>query len=81
MRISRTGLSSLKDDLEKYEDKVPDVSDSNQNVETTCNSKLKLTGLKDTFITVYMYIANITFLRLQIFSGRYHFSLSSCCHL
>ena len=30
--------------------KVPDVSDSSQNVETTCNSKLKFTELKDLFI-------------------------------
>ena len=27
----------------KYKEKVPDVSDPNQNVETICNSKLKLT--------------------------------------
>ena len=27
----------------KCKEKVPDVSDPNQNVETTCNSKLKLT--------------------------------------
>ena len=30
----------------KYKEKVPDVSDSNQNVEQTCNSKHTLTELK-----------------------------------
>ena len=41
MFISKIGLSSLRDDCVKYKDKVPDVSDSNQNAETMCNSKLK----------------------------------------
>ena len=36
-------LPSLSDGLAKYKEKVPDVSDPNQNVETTCNSKLKFT--------------------------------------
>ena len=39
---------SLSDDWAKYKGKVSNVSDvsaSNQNVETTCNSKLKLTEL------------------------------------
>ena len=36
--------------LVKYKEKVPDVSDPNQNVETKCNSKLKFTELKDLFI-------------------------------
>lgn len=35
----------------QYKDKLPDVSDSNQNAESTCNVKLKLTGIKDIFIT------------------------------
>ena len=35
----------------QYEDKLPDVSDSSQNVEITYNVKLKLTKLKDTFVT------------------------------
>ena len=34
----------------KCKEKVPDVSDPNQNVETTCNCKLKFTSLKDLFI-------------------------------
>ena len=49
MCIFKAGLSSLSDDKEKYIKKAPDVSDSNQNVETTCNSKLKL-ELKNLFI-------------------------------
>ena len=60
MCISRAGISSLIGDWAKYKDKVLDVSDSNQNVETTCNSKLKLTGLKD----IYMHIANTIILKL-----------------
>ena len=36
-------LSSLCNGWAKYKEKVPDVSDRNQNVETTCNSKLKFT--------------------------------------
>ena len=71
MCISRAGISSLIGDRAKYKDKVLDVSDSNQNVETTSNSKLKLTGLKDIFITVYMHIANT--IKLWNFSGIYHF--------
>ena len=43
MRIFKAGLSSSYDDWEKYNEKVPDVSDPNQNIETTCNSKLKFT--------------------------------------
>ena len=35
------GLSSSYDDWVKYKEKVPDVSDPNQNAKTTCNSKLK----------------------------------------
>ena len=50
MCIVKTGLSSLSDGWAKYKEKVPDVSDSNQNVETTCNSKLKFIELKDLFI-------------------------------
>ena len=34
-----------------YKDKLPDVSDSSQNVEITYNVKLKLTELKDIFVT------------------------------
>ena len=45
-------MSTFKagDDLAKYKEKVPDVSDSNRNVETACNSKLKLIELNDLFI-------------------------------
>ena len=43
------GLSSLSDAWGKYKEKVPDVSDSKQDVETTCNFKLKFTELKDLF--------------------------------
>ena len=46
----KAGLSSSYDDCAKYKEKVPDVSDPNQNVETKCNSKLRLTELKDLFI-------------------------------
>ena len=44
MCIFKAYLSSLSDDWSNKE-KVPDVSDSNQNVETACNSKLKFTEL------------------------------------
>ena len=43
MCIFRPGLSSLYDGWPKYKEKVPDVSEPNQNVETTYNSKLKFT--------------------------------------
>ena len=46
MRICKDGLSSLRVDLTNYKDEVPNVSDSNQNIETTC----KLIKLKDLFI-------------------------------
>ena len=46
MRVFKTGLSILSDGWAKYKEKVPDVSDPNQNVETTFNSKLKFTELK-----------------------------------
>ena len=46
---SKTSLSSLSDGWAKHKEKVPDVSDSNENVKTTCNSKLKFTELKDLF--------------------------------
>ena len=43
MCMFKAGLSSSYDGWVKYKEKVPDVSDPNQNVETTCNSKLKFT--------------------------------------
>ena len=39
--IFKAGLSSLSDVWVKYKEKVPDLLDSNQNVEATCKSKLK----------------------------------------
>ena len=45
--FQEAGLSSSYDCLmagqNKCKEKVPDVSDPNKNVETTCNSKLKFT--------------------------------------
>ena len=49
MCIFKAGLSGLSDAGQNIYKKVPDVSDSNQNVVTTCNSKLKLER-KDLFI-------------------------------
>ena len=46
MCIFKTGLSNLSDGWAKCKEKVPDVSDSDQNDETTCNCKLKFTELK-----------------------------------
>ena len=40
---SHAGLSSSCDGWEKCKEKVPDVSDPNQNVETRSHSKLKFT--------------------------------------
>ena len=47
MWVFKIGLSRLSDGWEKYKEKVPDVSDPYQNDETTCNSKLKVTELKE----------------------------------
>ena len=47
---SKAGLSSSYDGRAKCKEKLSDVSDPNQNVEVTCNSKLKFTELKDLFI-------------------------------
>ena len=41
--VFKAGLSSSYDGWGKCKEKVPDVSDPNQNVETTCSSKLKFT--------------------------------------
>ena len=43
MFIFKAGLSSSYGCWAKYKEKVPHVSDSNQNVEATWNSRLKLT--------------------------------------
>ena len=47
MCIFKAGLSCLMDDWGKYTEKVPDVSNSNQNVEITYNSKTKFIELED----------------------------------
>ena len=66
MCIFKVGLSSSYGVQAKYKEKVTDVSDPNQNVVTTCNSKLKFTQLKGLFIKKvqknqskmnYMYVA------------------------
>ena len=44
---SKSDLSSLRHVWGKYKEEVPDVSDSNQNMETTCKSEIKLTEPKD----------------------------------
>ena len=43
MYIFKAGLSISYAGLVKYKEKVPDVSDPNQNVETRSHSKLKFT--------------------------------------
>ena len=43
MCIFKAGISSSYDCWAKYKEKIPYVSDPNQNVDTTCNSKLKFT--------------------------------------
>ena len=43
MYVFKADLSGSYDGWAKYKEKVTDVSDPNQNVETTCNSKLKFT--------------------------------------
>ena len=79
MCIFRAGIWSPSDGWAKYKEKVPDVSDSNQNVETTCNSKFKFTELKrfinekgtETIVTDDLW----AILKFQIFSWIYHFRL------
>ena len=43
MWIFKALKSSSYDCWVIYKEKIPDVSDPNQNIKTTCNSKLKLT--------------------------------------
>ena len=50
MCIFKAVLSSLSDGWAKYKEKVPDLLDSNQNVETKCRSKLEFPELKELFI-------------------------------
>ena len=40
--VFKAGLSSSYDGWAKCKEKVPDVSDPNENVETTCNYKLRV---------------------------------------
>ena len=44
---SKAGLTSLRHVWAKYKDEVSDVSGSDQNIEASSNSKLKLTEGKD----------------------------------
>ena len=79
MHIFKAGLSSLSDGQTKYKEKVPEVSDSNENIEAAHNSKFMFTErkrfnyqkgpeklLKDELLAV---------LKFQILNGRYHFRL------
>ena len=50
MCMFKAGLSGLSGGWTKHKEKVPDVSDSNQSIETICNSNSKLQNLKDLFI-------------------------------
>ena len=70
MSISKAGLSSFRDNRTKYQDKVPEVSDSNQILKQHAILNTILTGLKDIFITVYMYMVNTAILKLLNFSWR-----------
>ena len=63
MHLQGWSLKFISDGRAKYKEKVPDMSDPNQNLETTCNSKLKFTELvKD---ELPMYAANIAILKLS----------------
>ena len=48
--LLKAALSSSSDGWPKYQQKVPDMSGSNQNLETLCYSKLKFAELKYFFI-------------------------------
>ena len=50
MYIFKAGVSLLIDGWVNYNEKAPDVSNFNQNLETTCNFKLIFTELKDLLI-------------------------------
>ena len=51
---------NFRDIRGKFKNKVPDVSDSNQNIETSCKSRLKLCVLKHLYVNIQMYIICIT---------------------
>ena len=84
MCILKAGFSNLNDGWPKYKEKIPAVTDFNQNVKTTCNPRLKLAELKNIHQKgtkklvkdeLCMKPANTAILKLQIFSRRYHFRL------
>ena len=61
----------------KCKEKVPDVSGPSQNVETTCNPKLKFIKIyssKECIKTCHT-VANTAVLNIRILSRRYHFRL------
>ena len=47
MSIFKASLLRLRHVLAKYKDEEADVSEFNQNIETLCNSKLKVTELQN----------------------------------
>ena len=83
--IFKAGLSSSCDCWAKYKEKVPDVSDPNQNAETISNSSLynlkiyssnKCRKTSQRWIILYVTVANTAaILNIWIFSWRYHFRL------
>ena len=56
----------------KYKDEVPDVSGSNQNIETSCKNKLKLTKPKDLCFEKKMNAHNSNSKTLKFQRSRYH---------
>lgn len=52
MWISKTGLSCLRHTWVRYEDKISDVSVSNQNIATICDFMLTLTEVTNLFTQV-----------------------------
>ena len=65
---------------EKGKDEVPDVSGSSQNFERPCNTKLKLTELKDLYFKsteklAEMSVCNINIKTLKFQRRIYHFRL------
>ena len=82
MCIFKAGFSSSYYGCANYKEKVPNVSDPNQNVETTCNSKHKFIHQKgaEKLVKVKMNLCICIYTailkNIRIFSGRYHFRLS-----
>ena len=70
MCIFTAGPSRSSDGLAKNKEKVPNVSNSNQHVETTWKSKLKFTEYQDLFIKrVQGKYMKFTILFIQSFSS------------